>query len=167
MSYHGVIGVALLLITMLSSCGTDNSKPEANMTLEEAKYKVIDLEQELLAPIPEEYVVKKWAMDTSPTMSCRGEQRKWVGDAQWDLVPGMLDQDAYLDEVMQIMSGREGWTVTDGPDAQGDRRVDLLHEDGTHLMVGIESNRTVDEAARVSGFSACFDLPEYEYPNKY
>jgi hypothetical protein len=52
----------------------------------------------------------------------------------------------------------------DGTTPHGARRIDLLHSDGTHLLVSFEDG---PESLRVAGYSACFDFPEYEYGEKY
>jgi hypothetical protein len=38
--------------------------------------------------------------------------------------------------------------------------VDLLHDDGTHLLVSFWDG---PESLRIGSFSACFEFPEYQY----
>ncbi|MBD1542427.1 hypothetical protein G9E11_09240 [Arthrobacter sp. IA7] len=61
-------------------------------------------------------------------------------------------------------SGQGGWNASDSTDKDGARVVELLHDDGTHLIVGIWDG---PESLQIDSFSACFDFPEYEYGEKY
>ena len=134
-----------------------------DVTLETAKNKVMSVEQDIIGMLPQDKVLSSFAHDTSPLMACPGGQRKWAGDAEAELAPG-VDRDSFLDGVAESMQSRDGWQVDDGKAASGKRRVDLLHSDGTHLLV---SFRDAPETLRVAGYSACFDFPEYEYGEEY
>ncbi|MGN7249700.1 hypothetical protein [Arthrobacter sp. SAFR-014] len=121
-------------------------------------------EQEILGLLPDHAVLSTFAHDTSSLMSCTdGERWKWTGDAVAEVGAG-VDRDATLDEVVELMQARDGWTVKDGAAPDGARRIDLLHSDGTHLFVFFVDG---PESLRVEGYSACFDFPEYEYGEKY
>ena len=134
-----------------------------DLTLETAKNKVMSAEQDIIGMLPQDKVISSFAHNTSPLMACTGEQKKWTGDAEAELAPG-VDRDSFLDAVAASMQSRDGWQVDDGEGADGGRRVDLLHSDGTHLLV---SFRDAPETLRVAGYSACFDFPEYEYGEEY
>lgn len=134
-----------------------------DISLESAKSKVMSMEQELLALLPEEAVSSTWANDTSNLLSCGDDRKKWAGDAEAELLPG-VDRDGFMNDAAAAFSGREGWKVAEEQTSKGDRSLDLLHEDGTHLMVSFEED---PEALRIAGFSACFDFPEYEYGEEY
>lgn len=136
---------------------------DMDISLESAKSKVMSMEQELMALLPGDAVFSTWANDTSNLLSCAGERKKWAGDAEAELLPG-VDRDGFMNDAAAVFSGREGWKVTEEQTSKGDRSLDLLHEDGTHLMVSFEED---PEALRIAGFSACFDFPEYEYGEEY
>lgn len=148
---------------MVASCGQAGNGKNMDISLESAKDKVMSTEQEIIGLLPQGKVLSTFAHDTSPLMPCSGEQRKWTGDAEAELAPD-VDRDAFMDEVVESISAKDGWTVDDGKTAGGKRRVDLLHSDGTHLMVSFQD---APETLRVSGYSACFDFPEYEYGEEY
>lgn len=156
------MGTIALSLT-LAACGPAESGKTMTTTLESAKSKVMSLEQEIVAMIPEGRVLSRSANDTSGLMTCRNEQKKWTGDAEAEVDAG-IDRDQFLDSVRDSMAGRDGWKVADDTDQDGDRRVDLLHDDGTHLLVSFYDSPVT---LRVAGYSACFEFPEYEYGEKY
>lgn len=133
------------------------------MTLDTAKSKLLAVQHEIIAMVPAEAVVSVFENDTSSLMPCRGEQKKWAGSGNVELRPG-LDRAKFLDQVRDALSGRTGWKATDGTDNNGNRPVDLLHEDGTHLLVSFWDG---PESLRIGSFSACFEFPEYQYGEKY
>ena len=133
------------------------------VTLETAKSKLLAVQHEIIEMVPADVVVSVFENDTSSLMPCRGEQKKWVGAGQVGLRPG-LDRTRFLDEVRDSVAGRTGWSATDGTDNNGNRRVDLLHEDGSQLLVSFWDG---PESLRIGSFSACFEFPEYEYGEKY
>jgi hypothetical protein len=133
------------------------------LTLETAKSKLLAVQHGIIAMVPADLVVSVFENDTSSLMPCRGEQKKWTGAGQVELRPG-LDRTTFLDQVRDSLSGQPGWTATDGKDQDGNRRVDLLHDDGTHLLVSFWDG---PESLQIGSFSACFDFPEYEYGEKY
>ena len=135
----------------------------SQITLETAKSKLLAVQHEIIGMVPAEVVVSVFENDTSSLMPCRGEQKKWAGTGQVELLPG-LDRTKFLDEVRDSLSGRPGWSATDGTDNDGNRRVDLLHDDGTHLLVSFWDG---PESLQVDSFSACFEFPEYQYGEKY
>ena len=104
------------------------------MTLETAKSKLLAVQHEIIAMVPADVAVSIFENDTSSLMPCRGEQKKWVGTGQVELLPG-LDRTKFLDGLRDSVSARPGWSATDGKDNDGNRRVELLHEDGTQLLV--------------------------------
>ena len=104
----------------------------SHITLETAKSKLLAVQHEIIGMVPADVVVSVFENDTSSLMPCRGEQKKWVGAGQVELLTG-LDRTKFLDEVRDSLAGRSGWSATDGTDNDGNRRVDLLHDDGTHL----------------------------------
>lgn len=113
--------------------------------------------------VPADLAVSVFENDTSSLMPCDGDAKKWAGTGQIELHPG-LDRPSFLDEVRKIVSEEPGWTAKDRTDGQGERIVDFLHEDGTHLIVGFWDD---PESLQVDSFSACFDFPGYEYGEKY
>lgn len=123
----------------------------------------MSVEQDIIDLLPQDKIISRFAHDTSPLMACSGEQRKWTGDAVAELGTS-VQRDAFLDEVVEMMASRDGWTVKDGTAPNGARRIDLLHSDGTHLFVFFLKS---PESLRVAGYSACFDFPEYEYGEEY
>ncbi len=159
--------LAISLFVGLSGCaagsGTQESEKMSSVTLETAKSKLLAVQHEIIGKVPADLVVSVFENDTSSLMPCRGEQKKWVGAGQVELRPG-LDRTKFLDEVRDSLEGRTGWSATDGTDSDGNRRVDLLHEDGTQLLVSFWDG---PESLRVGSFSACFEFPEYEYGEKY
>jgi hypothetical protein len=157
-----VAGTTALLATV-ASCGQAAHREMTDVTLETAKTKVMSLEQEIVGMLPHDKVVSRFAHDSSPLMRCSSRQLKWTGDAKVELAPG-VDRDSFLDALVESMQSRDGWQVDDGESAHGKRRADLLHSDGTHLLV---SFRDAPETLRVAGYSACFDFPEYEYGEEY
>ena len=133
------------------------------ITLETAKAKLLAVQHEIIEMVPPELALSVFENDTSSLMPCRGEQKKWAGSGNVELRPG-LDRAKFLDQVRDALSGRTGWKATDGTDNNGNRRVDLLHEDGTHLLVSFWDG---PESLRIGSFSACFEFPEYQYGEKY
>ena len=133
------------------------------LTLETAKSKLLAVQHEIIGMVPAGLVVSVFENDTSSLIPCRGDQKKWTGAGQVELRPG-LDRTTFLDQVRNSLSGRPGWSATDGKDQDGNRRVDLLHDDGTHLLVSFWDG---PESLQIGSFSACFDFPEYEYGEKY
>ena len=133
------------------------------VTLETAKSKLLAVQHGIIEMVPADLVVSVFENDTSSLMPCRGEQKKWAGTGQVELRPG-LDRTRFLDAVRESLSGRTGWSATDGTDNDGNRRVDLLHEDGTHLLVSFWDG---PESLQIGSFSACFDFPEYQYGENY
>jgi hypothetical protein len=148
---------------MVASCGQAGNGKEMDTSLESAKSKVMSLEQEIVQLLPQDAVTSTWANDSSSLLRCEGERKKWAGDAVAELMPG-VDRDGFLDEVAASMSGRTGWKVSEDTTPDGERSLELLHEDGTHVLVSFEES---PESLRIVGYSACFDLPEYEYGEKY
>jgi hypothetical protein len=128
------------------------------ITLETAKSKLLAVQHEIIEKVPADV-----AESISSLMPCRGEQKKWAGTGQVELLPG-LDRTKFLDEVRESVSARPGWSATDGTDNDGNRRVELLHEDGTQLLVSFWDG---PESLQIDSFSACFDFPEYQYGEKY
>lgn len=147
----------------MASCGQAGNGKDMDISLESAKSKVMSMEQEIVALLPEDAVLSTWANETSSLLRCEGDRKKWAGDAEAELMPG-VDRDGFLDKVAAAMSGRAGWRVSEDRTLSGDRSLDLLHEDGTHLLVSFEEP---PETLRIAGYSACFDLPEYQYGEKY
>ena len=132
-------------------------------TLETAKSKLLAVQHEIIAMVPADMAVSVFENDTSSLMPCRGEQKKWAGTGQVELLPG-LDRTKFLDGLRDSVSARPGWSATDGKDNDGNRRVELLHEDGTQLLVSFWDG---PESLQIDSFSACFEFPEYEYGEKY
>lgn len=135
----------------------------SSITLEEAKTKVLSLQHRIIGMVPKDRVIDVFENDTSSLMPCDGDAKKWAGTGQVELHPGM-DRPSFLDEVRKVVSEEPGWTAKDRTDGQGERTVDLLHEDGTHLIVGFWDS---PESLQIDSFSACFEFPEYEYGEKY
>jgi len=133
------------------------------ITLETAKSKLLAVQHEIIAMVPAELTVSVFENDTSSLMPCRGEQKKWVGSGNVELRPG-LDRTTFLDGVRDSLNGRPGWSATDGKDNDGNRRVELRHDDGTQLLVSFWEG---PESLRIGSFSACFEFPEYQYGEKY
>ena len=155
---------AVSLAVSLASCGVEEANKEmSNMTLEEAKTKLLTLQHQIIEMVPEELVVSVFENDSSGLLNCRGDKKKWTGTGQVELQPG-LDRDKFLDQVRDRTKDIQGWTVKDDSDSDGARTVDILHDDGTHLIVGIWDG---PESLQIDSFSACFDFPEYEYGEKY
>jgi hypothetical protein len=134
-----------------------------SISLESAKSKLLAAQREIIDMVPGELAISVFENDTSSLMSCRGEQKKWVGTGQVQLRPG-LGRDDFLDGVKASFSDRSGWSAKDSKDNEGKRRVELLHEDGTHLLVSFWDG---PESLQIGSFSACFDFPEYEYGEEY
>lgn len=156
--------VAVTLALGLSSCGTAGASDQtSNITLEEAKTKVLSLQHQIVEQVPGDLVISVFESDSSSLLSCGGDRKKWRGTAQVELQPG-LDRNNFLDEVRDSLSGQDGWTASDSRDKDGVRVMDLLHDDGTHLIVGIWDG---PESLQIDSFSACFDFPEYQYGEKY
>ena len=133
------------------------------ITLETAKSKLLAVQHEIIGMVPADLVVSVFANDRSSLMPCRGEQKKWAGTGQVELLPG-LDRTKFLDEVRESVSARPGWSATDGTDNDGSRRLDLLHDDGTQLLVSFWDG---PESLQIGSFSACFEFPEYQYGEDY
>ena len=151
----------------LSACGAGSAaqgrqtlKP---LTLETAKSKLLAVQHEIIGMVPAKATVSVFENDTSSLMPCWGEQKKWVGSGNVELRPG-LDRTKFLDGVRDSLNGRPGWSATDGKDNDGNRRVELRHDDGTQLLVSFWEG---PESLRIGSFSACFEFPEYEYGEKY
>lgn len=158
------VSAAFSLALSLSSCGAGEAQNgSSNMTLAEAKTNLLTLQHQIMDMVPEELVVSVFENDSSSLLSCQGDMKKWTGTGQVELQPG-LDRDKFLNQVRDRTRGMQGWTVKDDSDSDGARTVDILHDDGTHLIVGIWDG---PESVQIDGFSACFDLPEYEYGEKY
>lgn len=158
-------GIAVgVLVVAMASCGVPESRETMSpLTLEDAKTKVLTLQDEIVALVPQESVASIFVPDTSSLMNCEGGRKKWTGVGQVELRAG-LDKSAYLDQVRDVVSGRDEWAVKDKTNSHGERVVDLLHDDGTHLMVSIWGD---PESVQIDSFSACFDFPEYQYGEKY
>ena len=158
------VSAALSLALSLSSCGAEEAHDGmSKMTLEKAKTKLLTLQHQIMDMVPDELVVSVFENDSSSLLSCQGDKKKWTGTGQVALQPG-LDRDKFLNQVRDRTRDMQGWTVKDDSDSDGARTVDILHDDGTHLIVGIWDG---PESVQIDGFSACFDLPEYEYGEKY
>ena len=151
------------LTALVASCGSTGSRTDMSISLESAKSRVISMEQEIASRVPEEYVVSRSAQDTSSLMSCGGDRKQWTGATEVQLNPG-LDRDLFLDDLARSLSGRDGWDVNEDRDTNGERRLDVVNQDGTELLISFYS---APETLRVAGFSACFDFPEYQYGEKY
>ena len=96
-------------------------------------------------------------------MACQGGRKLWSGAGEVTLV-GKPDKAAILATVKSDFGGKDGWTLTDKTDDDGQSTVDLLHRDGTHLIVGFSSR---PDRLRVDAFSTCFDFPDYKYGEEY
>jgi hypothetical protein len=155
---------AVTLALGLSSCGAAGASNQMpNITLQEAKTKVLTLQHQIVEQVPKDLVISVFESDSSGLLSCGGDRKKWRGTGQVDLQPG-LDREKFLDEVRDNVSGQAGWNASDSTDKDGARIVDLLHDDGTHLIVGIWDG---PESLQIDSFSACFDFPDYEYGEEY
>ena len=145
-----------------STTGTTRKMPE--LTLQQAKDRVLGQERKIVALVPAQAVTDKpFINDKSPLMACRDTFKKWTGTAQVNLVPG-TDDTALLDTLRDSVKKDEPWTVTDGTDIFGDRQLKVVHPDGTQLLVGVWKKPF---SLQIDAASGCFDLPEYEYPNQY
>lgn len=133
------------------------------ITLETAKTKLLDVQHEIIGMVPADLVVSVFENDTSSLMPCQGKQKRWAGTGQVGLRPG-LDRTKFLDKVRDSLAGRSGWSATDGKAGDGSRRVDLLHDDGTRLLVSFWDG---PESLQIGSFSACFEFPEYQYGEEY
>lgn len=133
------------------------------MTLETAKSKLLAVQHEIIGMVPAEAAVSVFENDTSSLMPCSGAQKKWAGTGQVELRPG-LDRAKFLDKVRDSVSVRSGWSATEGKDNDGNRRLELRHEDGTQLLVSFWDG---PESLQIDSFSACFEFPEYQYGEKY
>lgn len=133
------------------------------ITLETAKSKLLAMQREIIEMVPAELVVSVFENDTSSLMPCRGEEKRWAGTGQVELLPG-LNRGTFLDDVRDSVGTRTGWTATESKDNDGDRRLDLRHEDGTQLVVSFWDG---PESLQIGSFSACFEFPEYQYGEKY
>lgn len=159
---------ALAVISLavgLASCGpTGESKQmPGEITLEAAKSKLLALQHKIIEMVPADLVISVFENETSSLMPCTGDQKKWTGTGQVELGPG-LDRTTFLDDVRDMVSNEPGWTANDGADGDGARHVDIRHDDGTHLVVGIWDG---PESLQIDSFSACFDFPEYQYGKEY
>ncbi|MDQ0708924.1 hypothetical protein QFZ52_001576 [Arthrobacter woluwensis] len=132
-------------------------------TLEEAKKTVLTLERTVLDFVPSDSQGTRFLNEKSSLMACQGEQKLWSGAGEVTLI-GQPDKAAILAKVKSEFGGKDGWTLTDKTDEDGQSAVDLLHRDGTHLIVGFSSN---PDRLRVDAFSTCFDFPEYKYGEEY
>ena len=135
----------------------------SHITLETAKSKLLAVQHEIIGMVPADVVVSVFENDTSSLMPCRGEQKKWVGTGQVELLPG-LDRTKFLDEVRDSLSGRSA----------GPRRTART----TTVIAGWISSMTTapiclvsfwdgPESLQIGSFSACFEFPEYQYGEKY
>lgn len=159
------MAAALSAVLSLAACSsTETTDQPADVTLEEAKTKLLTLQHEIIGMVPQDLVISLFESDSSSLLSCNAEnQKKWTGTGQVELQPG-LDRDEFLNDVRDIISGRSGWTAKDAQDGEGARTVEILHDDGTHLIIGVWDG---PESLQIDGFSACFDFPEYQYGEKY
>lgn len=121
------------------------------------------MEQEIASKVPEDYVVSRVAHDKSSLMSCGGDKKQWTGATEVELNPG-FDRDLFFDDLARSLSGRDGWDVNEDRDVNGERRLEVVNQDGTQLLISFYD---APETLRVAGFSACFDFPEYEYGEEY
>jgi|GEM_PF-2527671 len=152
------------LALILTACGTPGGKPTMDKpTLEEAKKTVLSLERSILDAVPSSSQGTRFLTEKSGLMACQGAQKLWSGAGEVTLV-GDADKPAVLAKVKSEFDGKDGWTVTEKTDPDGQAAVDLLHRDGTHLIVGFSSN---PDRLRVDAFSTCFDFPEYKYGEEY
>lgn len=148
--------VALLLLT-----GCAPAAGEAS--LEEAKERVLAKERSLVSMIDEHTVGEPFISETSGLMSCEGDRKKWTGTAQVELA-GETDADAVLDSIRDVIRTEEGWQAEDDTNAEGERTVDITHENGAHLMASVWGE---PRSLQIDAFSGCFDFPEYEYGEEY
>ncbi|MHA7220994.1 hypothetical protein ACX80S_01465 [Arthrobacter sp. RHLT1-20] len=148
----------------LASCGSTGAGNQmSNITLEAAKGKLLDLQHQIIERVPKDLVITVVENDRSTLMQCPGDQKKWTGTGQVELRPG-LDRTKFLNDVRDMVAGQPDWKIGGGTDKDGAPTVDLLHNDGTHLIVGIWDG---PESLQIDGFSACFDFPEYQYGEEY
>jgi hypothetical protein len=144
---------------LLTGCAAAHHSP----TLAEAKEKVLSQEHAILSLVASDIADEPFINETSPLMPCKGQQKLWSGTAQATLTVESDDDDV-LDRVRDGVRAASKARVEDRTDTYGDRMVDILHADGTHIMVSIWGN---PRALQVDSFSACFDLPDYQYPKEY
>ncbi|MFJ3956644.1 hypothetical protein [Arthrobacter sp. NPDC090010] len=132
-------------------------------TLDEAKNNVLSLERTILDFVPSESRGNRFLNEKSKLMSCQGDQKLWSGAGEVTLLEG-ADKAGMLAKVKAEFAAKDGWTMADKTDSDGQSAVDLLHRDGIHLIVGFFSG---PDRLRVDAFSACFDFPDYKYGEEY
>ena len=166
--YLRFIGPLAAVVLLLSACapaaGTPSeTSPADKPTLEEAKKTVLSLERGILDSVPSGSQGSRFLNEKSSLMACQGGRKLWSGAGEVTLV-GKPDKAAILATVKSDFGGKDGWTLTDKTDDDGQSTVDLLHRDGTHLIVGFSSR---PDRLRVDAFSTCFDFPDYKYGEEY
>ena len=166
--YPRFIGPLAAVVLLLGACapaaGTPSeTSPADKPTLEEAKKTVLSLERGILDSVPSGSQGSRFLNEKSSLMACQGGRKLWSGAGEVTLV-GKPDKAAILATVKSDFGGKDGWTLTDKTDDDGQSTVDLLHRDGTHLIVGFSSR---PDRLRVDAFSTCFDFPDYKYGEEY
>lgn len=134
------------------------------LTLDQAKMEVWNTEDELVAAVPSEAVIKRSGrLEVSRVLFECGEPGRyyWPGAVHLEINP-QTDSGAVLGAIHDRWASRAEWKVTwldQGPERY---QLDLMRSDGLHVsIVNLKDNAGL----QVNSFSPCFDLAEYD-PNK-
>lgn len=134
----------------------------ADMSLDEAKQQVWAIQDEIVAILPADEVLRVYprATDSGALTPCGDGAYSWP--ASWVAeVASTLDESSVLDAIEAAWSGREGWGV-ERPSAEWPIR--LRHTDGALVDAGVTDGGT---RFTILASSDCFPLPDYDPLERY
>lgn len=143
-----------------STVGIEGSIPVENeLTWQEAKARAQAMELEIAKLFPEDNVVKIDQGKTGTLFSCSETQHNWNGATTVTLSKGTAPEP--LVKAIEAHYQDSRFTIETDLDIVGDYRVQLRSPDSAASYIIVRDD---PEAIRIASGSACFTLPEGEYP---
>ena len=164
---------ALVLLVSLTGCvpfdptaetnnatATSGDAPVENeLTWQEAKAQTQAMELEIAKLIPEDKVAKIDQGKTGTLFSCSETQHNWNGATTVTLSKGTEPEP--LVKAIEAHYGDSRFTIETDLDIVGDYRVQLRSPDTAASYIIVRDD---PDSIRIASGSACFTLPEGEYP---
>lgn len=166
-----VVAVPLLTVALLAGCGgnyprgdvtpsegvDDVNGVNTSLTLEEAKKTATDVEQDIAAIVPTQYVASIEQKETGVLLSCDDERGyQWTGQTRV-ILQGDPDPAPVVDAITAEYSERQSFSAEVRENAIGEPSASVVGEYGSGYQVSRSADGT---AIEILSFSPCFVLPD-------
>lgn len=148
--------VSLVAVLLLAGCSQGENVDE-NLTVDEAKAIAQEMEREIAALVPDEYVTDVVQNSTGTLMQCDTERGyQWAGSTRVYITDG-LDVEAVVASASDEFGSRDGFRVEQDVTVDGEPSAHIIGDHGAGYLV----ERSVDGTYMdISSFSPCFRLPD-------